>query len=79
MSTYRIIATLRRPAGATKEVCWSYEGRGSGTQAWRAWSHILRTDRTHDTDEPITSAFIAKDDTVVDRCHAGQHREESAA
>ena len=65
-TTYTIEATVRRSNGEDRKIEWEYDGRGSGTSAWRAWCKMAKTNATMDTQEPFVKACILRNGEPVE-------------
>ena len=64
-NVYTIKAMVAR-ANGQKLIEWEYEGKGSGTDAWRAWRHMKATRSTVDTQEKFHSASILRNGEWVE-------------
>jgi len=63
---YTIEASVRRSQGLTRKIEWEYSGKGSGTQAWKAWRTMRETNATMDTAEPFVSAALYRNGECVE-------------
>lgn len=66
-NSYVIEATVKRAAGTSKTIEWEWSGKGCGTSCWSAWRRMKESNATCDTQEPIVSAALYRNGSVVER------------